>query len=138
MKRAFQQVKKYWLINLITLAISLVVGGAIFCLAFFLKERNIVSAVDAAAISSVSILCIGLLLWMSHLGAFDTFAFGFKQLGSMLFAKEPRRDGKYQDYRQAKIEKRTNSSYNFIAVIFAGLLLSIALIILEIIYRTTI
>ena len=108
MKRAFEQVKKYWLTNLITLAISLVIGGGVFCLVFFLKDRNIVSAVDAAAVSAISVLCFGLLMWMQHLGVFDTFAFGFKQLGSMLFAKEPRRDGKYQDYRQQKIEKRNN------------------------------
>ena len=138
MKRAFEQIKKYWLVNLITLLVSLVIGGGIFCLVFFLKDRNIVAAVDAAAISAVSILCIGLLLWMSHLGAFDTFAFGFKQLGSMIFAKEPRRDGQYQDYRKEKIEKRTKSSYNFVAVILAGLLLLIAVIILEIIYKTRI
>ena len=138
MKRAFQQIKKYWLINLITLLVSLVIGGAIFCLVFFLKNQNIVAAVDAAAISSVSVLCIGLLLWMAHLGAFDTFAFGFKQLGSMIFSKEPRRDGQYQDYRKDKILKRTNSSYNFVAVILAGLLLLIAVIILEIIYKTRI
>ena len=138
MKRAFAQIKKYWKINLITLAISLAIGGGIFCLVFFLKDRNIVSAVDAAAIGSVSVLCVGLLLWAHHLGAFDTFAFGFKQLGSMLFSKEPRRDGKYQDYRQQKIEKRNNSSYNFVAVIVAGLLLSISIIVLEIIYRVSI
>ena len=138
MKRAFQQIKKYWLINLITLLVSLLIGGAIFCLVFFLKDQKIVAAVDAAAISSVSVLCIGLLLWMAHLGAFDTFAFGFKQLGSMIFSKEPRRDGQYQDYRKDKILKRTNSSYNFVAVILAGLLLLIAVIILEIIYKTRI
>lgn len=136
MKRILKQIKKYWLTNLITLLISLVVGGGIFCLVFFLKGKNLISAVDAAAISSVSVLSIGLLLWMAHLGAFDTFAFGFKQLGSMLFAKDARRDGQYQDYRKDKIAKRTNSSYNFVAVILAGLLLLIGLIILEIIYKT--
>ena len=136
MKRAFTQIKKYWLINLLTLVISLIVGGGIFCLFFFLRGKTIVAAVDGSAVATVSILGIGLLVWMHHLGAFDTFAFGFKQLGSMLFAKEPRRDGKYQDYRQEKIEKRNNSSFNFVAIIVAGLLLSISLIVLEIIYRT--
>ena len=138
MNRAFTQIKKYWLTNLITLVISLIVGGGIFCLFYFLKGKTIVAAVDGSAVATVSILGIGLLCWMHHLGAFDTFAFGFKQLGSMLFAKEPRRDGKYQDYRQEKIKKRNNSSYNFVAIIVAGLLLSISLIVLEIIYRTTI
>ena len=136
MKNAFSQIIKYWKINLITLIISLVVGAGLFCLVFFLRNQTIIAAVDGAAIAGFTILFLGLLFWMSHLGAFDTFAFGFKQLGSMLFAKDARRDGKYEDYKQAKTEKRVNSSYNFVAIILAGLLICIALLILEIIYKT--
>ena len=138
MKKAFVQIKKYWLINLITFLISLVVGAGIFCLIFFLRNQTIVAAVDGAAIGSMFVLFLGLLMWVAHLGAFDTFAFGFKQLGSMLFAKDARRDGTFQDYKQNKATKRDNSSYNFVMVIFAGLLLSISIIVLEIIYRTSI
>ena len=138
MKKAFGQVKKYWKINLITFIISLIIGGGIFCLMFFLRGQNIVAAVDGAALASILVLFFGLLLFVHHLGAFDTFAFGFKQLGSMFFSKEPRKDGKYQDYRAEKIEKRNNSSYNFIAVIAAGLLMSIAIVVLEIIYKVSI
>lgn len=74
-------------------------------------------------------------MWVSHLGAFDTFAFGFKQLGSMFFAKNPRRDGTYADYKQNKADKRAASSYNFVAVILAGLFMLISVGILEIIYH---
>lgn len=138
MKKAFSQIKKYWLINLITFFISLVVGAAIFCLIFFLRNQTIVAAVDGAAIGSIVVLFLGLLMWVAHLGAFDTFAFGFKQLGSMLFAKDARRDGTFQEYKENKAAKRDNSSYNFVMVIFAGLLLSISIIVLEIIYRASI
>lgn len=138
MKKAFTQIKKYWLINLITFILSLLMGGGIFCLFFFLRNQTIVAAVDGAAIGSMVVLFLGLLMWVAHLGAFDTFAFGFKQLGSMLFAKDARRDGTFQDYKQNKATKRDNSSYNFVMVIFAGLLLSISIIVLEIIYRTSI
>ena len=136
MKRAFQQIKKYWLINLITFLVSLVVGGAIFCLFFFLRNQTLIAAVDGAAVGAFVVLFLGLLFWMAHLGAFDTFSFGFKQLGSMLFAKDARRDGKYADYREQKREKRNNSSYNFVSIIIAGLLLLVALLVLEIIYRS--
>ena len=136
MKRVFEQIKEYWLINLITLLVSLVVGAGIFCLVFFLRNQTIVAAVDGAAIAAFSILFLGLLFWMAHLGAFDTFAFGFKQLGSMLFAKDARKDGKYYEYKESKTEKRQSSSYNFVAIILAGLLLCIALLVLEIIYKT--
>ena len=96
-----------------------------------------IAAVDAAAIAAITVLFFGLLVWMAHLGAFDTFAFGFKQLGSMLFAKNPRKDGAYADYRDQKTEKRQNSSYNFVAIIAAGILLCIALLVLDIIYNVT-
>ena len=138
MKRAFEQFKKYWLVNLITFIISLAVGAIIFCLFFFLRDRTLIAAVDGAAVGAVSVLFLGLLFWMHHLGAFDTFVFGFKQLGSMLFAKDARRDGTYAEYRDKKTEIRNNSSYNFIAVIFAGLLLSVALLVLDIIYNASI
>ena len=138
MKRVIEQIKKYWLINLVTLLISLLLGGAIFCLFFFLRNQTIIAAVDGAAVATFIILFLGLLFWMAHLGAFDMFSFGFKQLGSMLFAKDARRDGTFQEYKENKAAKRDNSSYNFVMVIFAGLLLSISIIVLEIIYRASI
>ena len=138
MKKAFNQIKKYWLINLVTFLIAIVVGVAIFCLIFFLRNQTIIAAVDGAAIGSMVVIFLGLLMWVAHLGAFDTFAFGFKQLGSMMFSKEPRKDGTFQDYKEGQRIKRENASYNFIAVISAGLLLSISIIVLEIIYRTNI
>ena len=66
------------------------------------------------------------------------FTFGFKQLGTMIFAKDARKEGPYYEYRENKKEKRQNSSYVFVTVIFAGLLLSIALIVLEIVYHVNI
>ena len=138
MNNALIQIKKYWKINLLTFIISIVVGVGILCLIFFLRNMTLLAAVDGSAIGGVSVLLVGLLMWVSHLGAFDTFVFGFKQLGSMFFAKDARRDGNYADYKQNKAETRANSSYNFVAVIAAGLFLSIALIVLEIIYHTNV
>ena len=136
MKKALAQIKKHWPVNLITFIVSLVLGVGIFCLIYFLRDRTIVAAVDGMAIGAVVVLFLGLLFLVAHLGAFDTFAFGFKQLGSMLFAKDARRDGSFTDYRDAKKEKRDASSYNFVAVILAGIILCIALLVLEIIYKS--
>ena len=74
-------------------------------------------------------------MWMGFLGVFDMAAFGFKQLGSAIFAKDPRRDGTFADYKEQKAAKRAGSSYYFVAIIAAGIILGIALIIVEIIYR---
>ena len=138
MNNALIQIKKYWKINLLTFIISIVVGVGIFCLIFFLRNMTLLAAVDGSAIGGVSVLLVGLLMWVSHLGAFDTFVFGFKQLGSMFFAKDARRDGNYADYKQNKAEARANSSYNFVVVIAAGLLLLIAVAVLEIIYHANV
>jgi len=138
MKKIFEQIKKHWKINLITFFVSLLLGGGIFCLIFFLRNMTIIAAVDGAAIGSVVVIFLGLLMLVHFLGAFDTFAFGFKQLGTMIFSKDPRKDNSYQEYREDKILKRANSSYNFVIVILTGSLLSISIIVLEIIYRTSI
>ena len=135
MKRAIQQIKKHWLSNLIILLVSLVLGVAIFFLYFLTRSsRTLTEACNAAALSTAILLLCGLLAWMAHFGVFDIFAFGFKQLGSMFFAKNPIRDGSYVDYKAEKTEKRSNSSYGFVAVVAAGLLFSIALIVLDILY----
>ena len=137
MKRAFQQVRKYWIANLITLVISLMIFAGIFCAIFFTRPvKNIIAAVDGATIGSIVILVLGLLMWLSHMGTFDIFSFGFKQMGSMLFAKDARRDGHFADYRADKTTKRTNSAYIFVSVIFAGILCAISAGVLYIIYES--
>lgn len=135
MKNAFQQFRKHWIANLVTFIFSLIVATVIFLLMFFLRDRNLASAVDGLGMAAMVVLLFGLLAWMAHLGAFDTIAFGFKQVGSMLFARNARRDGNYADYRSEKAEKRTSSAYSFISIIAAGVLLSIALLVLYIVYR---
>ena len=134
MKNAFIQFKNHWKINLLVFAISLVIGGVIFVLFFFLRNRSFMDAVNGVSLAALFVLLSGLLALLAFLGAFDTFA--FKQLGSMMFAKNARRDGTYADYRDKKREKRTSSSHSYLAIIAAGLIILIAAIILEIIYHS--
>ena len=136
MKRAFFQIRKYWLVNLITFIVSLMIFGGIFCAVYFTRPvKSIVGAIDGATVGSIVVLVLGLLMLLAHLGTFDLFAVGFKQMGSMLFAKDARKEGHYQDYRERKAVKRSNSSYVFVSVIFAGLLTALSIVILQIIYN---
>ena len=137
MKRAFQQVRKYWIANLVTFLVSLAIFAGIFCAIFFTRPvKNIIAAVDGATIGSIVILVLSLLMWLSHMGTFDIFSFGFKQMGSMMFAKDARRDGHFADYRADKATKRSNSAYVFVSVIFAGILCAISAGVLCIIYES--
>ena len=94
-----------------------------------------IDAIDGATLGGLIVLLFGLLMMVAHFGAFDFIVFGFKQLIALMFAKDPKKHGQFTDYRDGMTQKRDASSYNFIAVIFAGLLLSIAIIVLEIIYH---
>ena len=135
MGKLFTQLKKYWLSNLVTFLVSLALGAALFLTYFFLREGTLVDAIDAAAVAGMFVVLSGLLSFMGFLGVFDMVAFGFKQLGSTMFAKNPRRDGTYQDYKQVKADKRADSSYYFVPIIVAGMLYLIAFLVLEIIYK---
>lgn len=135
MNKVFSQIKKYWLTNLITFLVSLAVGVGIFCIVFFTRARSMIDAIDGATLGGLIVLLFGLLMMVAHFGTFDFLVFGFKQLIALMFAKDPKKHGQFTDYRDGMTQKRDASSYNFIAVIFAGLLLSIAIIVLEIIYH---
>ena len=136
MKKAFEQIRKHWLTNLITFLISLAIGVTIFLVMFLTRNRTIIAAIDGVTVGGLVVLAMGLLYWLGFLGAFDFVAFGFKQFGSMLFAKDPRKAGYYHEYQDEKRQKRLNSSYNFFVMMLAGLLILIALPILYIIYKT--
>ena len=135
MKKAFEQIKKHWLANLITFIISVMIGLIIFVLYFFLRNRTFLNAVDGMTVGGLVVLLSGLLSWMAHLGMFDLASFGFIQLGHVLFSKNPRKGGDFVDYKSKKGEKRGNSGYYFVSIIVAGLALCIAFIILRIIYN---
>ena len=136
MKRAFQQIRKHWVTNLIAAIVSLAVFAGIFCWVFFSRfNEEIIAAIDGATFGTMAVLLFGLLSWVAHLGAFDMVTFGFKQLFSSLFAKKANRDGEFPDYKEAKTEKRINSSYAFVSIIFTGLFCSISIIVLEIIFQ---
>ena len=135
MNKVFEQIRRYWLTNLITFFVALVLGGVIFCLFFFTRNRDIIDALNGATYAGLILAACGLFAWLAHLGTFDIFAFGFKQLGSMIFSKNPRSAGTFPEYVEGKKEKRNNSSYNFIFIILAALLFGIAALILTPIYK---
>lgn len=135
MKKAFEQIKKHWLENLITFIVSLVVGLGIFLIYFLLRNRTFISAVDGMTIGALFVLLSGMLTWTAHLGIFDMVSFGFIQLGHTIFSKDPRKGGDFVDYKSKKAEKRSNSGYTFVAIIVAGLVLCIAFVVLRILYN---
>jgi len=117
---------------------SAILGTGIFCLVYFLKKQTIIASIDATAIAGVSLIFFGLLILVTKLGAFDTFAYGFRQLGTSIFSAKPNAYNSMADYKMAKYEIRSKKKPTFLAMMAVGMLFIIACIVLEIIYRQNI
>lgn len=119
--------------HILTFVFSLVFGGGVFCLYFFLKNQSLKDAIDACSIAGVALIGAGLLVIITRLGAFDTFAFGFKQALTSMFNRDPNMYNSLADYKLAKYEIRQKKKRTYLMLFLAGLLFIIALIVLEII-----
>ena len=120
---------------ILTAVIGLLFGVAIFCLYFFLKVQSLKDAIDACSIAGVALIGAGLLVVITRLGAFDTFAFGFKQLTASIFSKNPNVYNSMADYKLAKYDQRKTKKATYLMLFLDGGLFFIAVIILEIILR---
>lgn len=131
-----ERFKKYWKTLLITFIISLLVGVGLFFTMFFTGGRALKASTDGAALAAAVLLCSAGLVWVTRLGAFDTFAFGFKQLGHMMFTREkPNEYNSMREYNDKKMVKRASSPDFYLPILAAGTLFLIATIVLAIIFE---
>lgn len=131
MKTFFYKYKSH----IITFLFSMVFGGIVFCLYFFLKGQTLKNAIDASTIAGVALIGGGLMVIITRLGAFDTFAFGFKQMFTSMFNKDPNAYNSLADYKLQKYDQRKLKKKTYLMLFLAGLLFILAVIILEIILR---
>lgn len=119
--------------NLISFAIGVAVGGITFSIFYFLGELNLIRAVDGASLAFAVVLCVGVLIMLSSFGAFDTFAFGFKQLGTMMFNRhDPRNEQTFVDYKKGRRDARNRSTRYYIGLFIASGVWLIAMVVLRI------
>lgn len=120
---------------IITFLFGLLFGAVIFCLYFFLKSRALIDAINACSISAVALLGGGLLVVITRLGAFDTFSFGFKQLITSMFNRDPNAYNSLADYKLQKFDERKKKKATYLMLFAAGFVYILAVIILEIILK---
>ena len=122
--------------DLFTSILTLIFGGIIFIIYFFVKDRVLLDAINGTSLAAVVIICVALLVWVARLGAFDTFAYGFKQLFAVFFTKNPRKYHSYAEYlEQKRVDREIKGKY-YIPMLLTSLVFIIAMIILRIIYST--
>ena len=123
---------------LITAGVSLFVGALIFCLMFFLNAHTLTQAINSSALAGIVLFGVAMLLFLGRLGAFDIFAFGFKQVANITFSKKVKTKYTYIEYRDEKNTKRAKASHYYLGMLFVALLFIIAVVVLEIIYHTAV
>ena len=129
METKWKKIKPFFIVSVI----GLVIGAGIFCLVFFLKSKTLVDACNAASLAGVILIFLGLIALVNHLGAFDTIAFGFRQMGASMFAKDPRSAGTFAEYKEHKNELRASRKPTFLALICVGILFILIYVVLQII-----
>lgn len=123
---------------IITFLVGLIIGGVIFCLHFFIKGMTLINAINACSISGVSLFGVALIVIITRLGAFDTFSYGFKQMFSSMFGRDPNVYNSLADYKLEKYDQRKKKNASYVMFFLVGLLFFLAVIVLEIILHTII
>lgn len=119
---------------LIASAITLVIGGGLFCLFYFLVRKG--SIVDGLGYPAIILLSIGGLMFVSSCGFFDFLSYGVKQFGSLLFGRKPNNYNDYPGYRQYKADVRKKSPSYFGVVLIIGAIFFIATIIVLLVFKS--
>lgn len=129
--------KKFWKIYVIWAAISLVAGTGIFLGFYFGQEASIRGALNGTSFSGIILLGIAGLCFVAREGFFDIFAYGFKQMGAMIFTKDPNSLKDFPGYKEDKRNIRKFGSKYYVIIALAGLLFITAFIILRIIFSSS-
>ena len=122
--------------DIITGGIAFLGGSVIFLLYFLLGGKTLLMAINGVSLAGIVLIAAGMLAFLGRLGAFDTFAFAFMQLGHAMFGRNPKKYNSLSDYKDSLLEKRQYRGNYFFWIIGAGALYLLALIPLEIIFHS--
>lgn len=127
--------RKYRKAYIYAFIISFLIGVGIFCLYFFLNGYYVIEALNGVSIAAVALVASAGLVFVHSQGAFDTIAYGFKQMFTSFVARKPNKYNDMYSYKQAKTEKREHSPRIYFAILFASSIFVLAVIVLEIVYH---
>ena len=138
MKKLLNKFKSNLRANILILIIGFVLGVAFFFLYIYVIDKcpNARLMSDASFILTAIYLATAGLMWVAHLGFFDTFAYGFISMGNIFF-RPLKVEKKYQDlidYKGQKYQKRKNQGFFYLPFVMLGLLAVIATIVFYSLY----
>ena len=120
----------HWKPYIIAAIISIIIGVGVF-LAFYLTNKTNYGAFNGTSVAGIILLGIGGLSFVAKEGFFDFASYGFKQMGSMIFGRQPNAYNDYASYRDYKQERREKQPNYFISILIVGALFLVAYFILK-------
>ncbi len=137
MKKFIENFKRYYRAYLIYGAVFAVIGVGIFLLFFYLGDKSLQGATNGIGWSALALFFLGCLILLSNYGAYDFLSYGFQQMFSSMFSKNPNKYHDYVEYRDEKNKKRSSGPRVYMAAYFVDVLFIIATIALEIVYHAS-
>lgn len=134
MKKIIANIIKFKKTYLITFFVSLVIGIGIFLIYYFVHSHKFIGSLDGTGVASLALGGVSLLLWFGRLGAYDSMSYGFKQMFSSMFGKNPNKFNNFASYKEDKNTKRTSSPKYYFVSFFVAVLFALVYLILYIIY----
>ena len=135
MSKFSESFKKFKVHYIVTAIVAFAIGVGIFCLCFFLRGIEIVSALNAVSYAAIGLIAFAILSWIYEQGFFDIFTYGVRQVFTSAFSKQANKYNDYPSYKEDKNAKREKSPKGFVAILFVAIPFVIAIIVLEIIYH---
>lgn len=133
MKALINNIRRYFKVYLVTFIVSIVIGMAIFFAYYFTMATKYVAALNGTGVASLALGGVALLAWIGKMGAYDSMSYGFKQMFSSMFGKDPNKYRDFASYKEEKYIKRKSSSKYYFVILFAAFLFLLTFIILEIV-----
>ena len=127
--------KKFWKTYLVTFVISSAIGAGIFCAFYFSGGRTPLASLNGSGFSAVIMLCLALLMFVAREGFFDFAAYGFKQMGAMIFTKQPSQYNDFPGYKEYKVQQRKFRSHYYVIILIVSALLFVTYIALRLVYK---
>lgn len=135
MKRLLAHIRKHFKAYLVTFIVALAIGLGIFLTFYFLHKSKYIGAMDGTGVAFLALTGIALLIWIGKLGAYDSMSYGFKQMFTSMFGRNPSKYNDFAGYKEEKSQQRKSSSKLYFAMLFVAILFGIAYVILEIVLR---
>ncbi len=133
MGKAIDNFKKYFKQYLITFIVSMIIGAGLFLSLFFVYGQKLLGALNGTGITFAVLIGAGTMVWVTRAGMFDSMSYGFNQMFSSMFSKNPNKYNDFVKYKEDRETKRRNSPNLYLSILLSGLLFAIAFVILEIV-----